>query len=93
MEGKGADLIVHSATPAEIGTFLAVHFTEESILAYQQEVGRAACRDATENLHYTAENMAVRDDYHDGYLGATQEIDPDDVYYAGPFPDRLHRPE
>jgi hypothetical protein len=74
------------ASPAEIMADLLGRYDLESLLRFQQEVGRAACEEISKGLHYRAEYMSNRDDFYEGFTAATQQMDPLDVYFDGPAP-------
>jgi hypothetical protein len=78
-----------NGTPVDLMTHLLEHFTEESVLGFQQAIGKKAMTEAAEGLAYTAEYMSSRDAYYDGFVAATQQVDPTDVYYSGPYPSEI----
>ena len=73
------------ASPEEISSFLRAAFTKESLLEYQQKVVEAACVEAVRELYYDME-YRPRDEYYDGFKAATERMDPQDVFWSGPFP-------
>jgi hypothetical protein len=73
------------ASPGEISAFLGAAFTKESLLEYQQKVVEAACVEAVRELGYAME-YRPQDEYYDGFTAATERMDPQDVFWSGPFP-------
>jgi hypothetical protein len=75
--------------PVDLMAHLLEHFTEESVLGFQQAVTEKGMAEAARGLSYEAEYMASRDEFYEGYVAATQKVDPEDVYYAGPYPSEI----
>ena len=75
--------------PADVMAHLLEHFTEESVLGFQQAVAEKGMAEAARSLSYEAEYMASKEEFYEGYVAATQKVDPEDVYYAGPYPSKI----
>jgi len=77
------------AAPVDIMAHLMSVFTPESVLGFQQAIGKKAMMEAARGLTYTADYMSTQDEYYEGYVAATQAIDPADVYCTESYPGEI----